>query len=231
MAEKRDKREKLVNPATGRTVYADGPTGRCVKALEAQARRLGGKSSPPKKGILKAPKTSADRAMLRNRKWTRIENAPKTVSSERAYDKTRGNRTSAYKTPNQQHLDTRTENIIRGTGWKMPAGMATTRALEHESASRAWRMHHDPKGRGGKEFESANAKKPGKLRFAGGGIPLKEERLVNADRLYHKTPAKSALYYYQKKEQKRKHKNDKQPSPALPPPRVRKPKPARAGSF
>ena len=46
-------RRRIVNPATGRAVFADGSAGRCVLAVEAVARRLGGTALPndwPKRG-------------------------------------------------------------------------------------------------------------------------------------------------------------------------------------
>lgn len=168
MAEKRGKREKVVNPSTGRLVYADGPAGRCAKALEALARRLGGKASPPKKtalpsrktpapapkkGILKAPKTSADRGNLRNRWISRVENAPKTVANERAYDKIRGNRSPAYETPTQAQLDVLTlgnkklgERMKKSSPWKMPAGEATRRREKHEEEAFKKKLQYDPRG-------------------------------------------------------------------------------------
>ena len=210
MAEKRGKREKVVNPATGRMVYADGPTGRCVKALEAQARRLGGKASPPKKaasqpkkaapiapkkGILKAPKTSEERAMLRTRWISRLENAPKTVANERLFEKTRGNRNSKYATPTQAVLDGVTQymvNVGDDEGrWKMAAGNATRRAKEMHTKSKSslekrdknspewkkgeWRKRELREGENkNKKWTDSNAKAPTKIKWyeKSGPVPL-----------------------------------------------------------
>lgn len=275
MAEKRGKREKLVNPATGRTVYADGPAGRCVKALEALARRLGGKASPPKKGILKAPKTSSQRAMLRVRKWTRLENAPKTSSNEKALAIARGNRLSGFASPKNAFLDAINSPYIKQHRWKM-SGEAKKKALELQKESSAATKREVPKGvKRGPEWwwSGKKVKLPAKVKWyeKSGPDPLvadgwqvrkdapvkgvrtlrggkarskesAERRRVEGGRLVGKTKyveslqhefdrfSPGGLWYPTPRGDKVVYKRVPGDIPS-PPPRVRKPKPARIGSF